>query len=366
MRALFVSSAYAAPESRAKLRALAGLGITVAAVVPEQAGAPAAGDDLGVRILPVPVSGPTGPRRAWDRRALRRAFSDFNPDLVQLEEEPWSRVATRVAALARRHPATLVQYTADTLSAPLGMVDRARRRRVLERVSGIAAANRIAADHVAALRPGIPVAVVPQLGIVPPASATGADAGTELALGFVGRLLPSKGLDLLLRALVHVHGEWTLTVIGTGPAQESLEALSASLGLASRVRWLGALPRPDVARVWPEIGCLVLPARTVPGLVDSTGRVALEAMAQGIPAVVTASGALPEVVGEGGVVVPENDEAALRTAIQRLHDEPVERAALAAAARRRVLSHYAPDAVARRTLDLWEAARAVPAAASPR
>jgi glycosyltransferase involved in cell wall biosynthesis len=364
MRTLFVATAYAAADARAKLRALVGMGHAVAAVVPEGAGA-ASADDGNVRLFPIPVRGAPGPRLAWDSRALERAFADAAPELVQVEEEPWTSVATRSAALAGRHGATLVQYTAETHPEGLPLLGRTRRAAIFRRASGIATASGIAADQVRALRPDVPVAVVPQLGVTPPPPAEPRAAGA-LSLGFVGRLVPSKGVDLLLRALLHVHGDWTLTVIGTGPEQEALEELSARLGLASQVRWLGALPAKQLGQVWPEIECLVLPARTVPGLVEATGRVVVDAMSRGIPAVVSASGALPETVAEGGLVVPEDDEAALRDTLQRLHDEPATRAALGAAARRRVLAEYAPDAVARRTAALWEAAVAARAATGGR
>ena len=360
MRILFVANAYAVPEARAKLRALAGMGHTVSAIVPEGGGA-ASADDGGVRLFPVPVRGAPGSRQSWDARGLKRAFADAAPELVQVEEEPWTSVAARSAALARRHGATLVQYTAETLPEPLPLLARTRRAAILRRASAVAAANGIAADHVRTLRPDVPIAVVPQLGVTPPPPAAPRAPG-PLALGFVGRLLPSKGVDLLLRALLHVHGDWTLTVVGTGPEQQALEELSARLGLASQVRWLGALPARQLGQVWPEIGCLVLPARTVPGSVEATGRVVIDAMSRGIPAVVSASGALPETVAEGGLVVPEDDEPALRDTLQRLHDDPATLAALGAAARRRVLAEYAPDAVARRTVALWDAAAAARAA----
>lgn len=362
MRTLFVSSAYASAEARSKLRALAGLGHTIAAAIPEQPGTPASAEDSGVRLMRVPVRGDPGPRQTWDGRGLQRAFADFAPELVQLEEEPWTGVAARIAALARRHGAALIQYTADTLSEPLSLLDRQRRGRVIARVTAIAAANEIAAGHARALRADVRVAVVPQLAVTPPAAVSAREHGA-LALGFVGRLVPPKGVDLLLRALVRLHGDWSLTVVGTGPAQVALEDLSARLGVASHVRWLGALPRAALDAVWPEIDCLVLPARTVPGQVEVTGRTVLEAMGRGIPAVVSASGALPETVGDGGFVVPEDDEAALRDTLQRLHDEPELRTALGAAARRRVLMHYAPEAVARRTVELWDLAVAARPAA---
>lgn len=354
MRALFVSHAYAAPEARAKLRALAGLGYTVAAAVPERPGT-AAGDDQGVRLLPVPVRGEVGAAQVWDPRALRRVIDDFAPEIVQLEEEPWTPAAAATVAALRRHRVTLVQHTADTAGEPLALRERARRARTLRRADAIAAANGIAAERAAGLRPGVPVAVLPQLGVVPPPAPPPREI-RDLALGFVGRLVRAKALDLLIGALAQVHGDWTLTVVGTGPEQEALEAQAARLALAARIRWAGALPRSELAHLWPALEVLVLPARTVPGHVETTGQIVLEGMGHGVPAVVTRSGALPEVVGDTGLVVPEDDPAELAAALQHLHDQPARRLELGAEARRRVLAEYAPDAVARRTIELWHAA----------
>lgn len=361
MRTLFVASAYAAADARAKLRALAGLGHTVGAAIPERAGADAGADDLGVHLFPIPVRGSPG-RRVWDSRALRRAVSGFGPDLVQIEEEPWTRAAGGAAAIAKRQRVPTVQYTSGAASGSLTLVERRRQGRTLGRAAAIAAANEPAATQARAIRPDAPIVILPQLGIAAPPPRGDREPG-DLALGFVGRLLPSKGVDVLLRALVHVHGDWSLTVVGTGPSQEPLEGLSASLGIASRIHWLGALPPRDLATIWTRLACLVLPARTVPGEAAATGRVVLEAMARGIPAVVSDSGALPETVADTGIVVPESDEEALRAALQQLHDDAPHRAALGAAARRRVLGHYAPDAVARRTIELWDATLAGRAAA---
>ncbi|HEV8177003.1 MAG TPA: glycosyltransferase, partial [Gemmatimonadales bacterium] len=102
MRAVVISHLYADPANRAKLRALAGLGVTVSAVVPERwitsdgmSQSTKAGDDSGVQVTPVPVRGPlTAPAQLqWHGAALRRAINDFRPDLVHVEEEPWSQPA---------------------------------------------------------------------------------------------------------------------------------------------------------------------------------------------------------------------------------------------------------------------------------
>jgi len=70
---------------------------------------------------------------------------------------------------------------------------------------------------------------------------------TGLAIGFVGRLIPEKGLDLLFRAAVKLVGRWTITVVGTGPAQEELEGLAEQLRDSDELRPLaGAAPAAEL------------------------------------------------------------------------------------------------------------------------
>jgi glycosyltransferase involved in cell wall biosynthesis len=361
MRAVFISHAYVTRHSRGKLRALAGLGCTVAVAVPDRwtdrggAGRIDAQweDDGGIRVVPVSVRGDLSapPALRWDGRALRRLLKDFRPDLIQIEEEPWSRAAARVAAEARRLRIPCVVFTWSSLPRPLTVAERLRRARVYKSVAGVIAGNRLADALVARVRPQLPRVVIPQIGVAAPSSAS--TAGGPLAIGFVGRLVPEKGLDTLFRACVKLLGDWTLDVVGTGPAQVELESLAERLGIAARVTWHGALPRPERAAVQARLGCLVMPSRATRDWVETHGGPAIEAMAQGIPVVVSDTGALRELVGEGGLVVPEDDVTALAAALQRLVDDPSDRADLGAEGRRRVIGHFSNEALARRLLEFW-------------
>src|SRR4029078_11523637 len=130
------------------------------------------------------------------------------------------------------------------------------------------------------------------------------------------------------------------TVVGTGPAQEELEGLAERLGIAGRVTWRGALPRSAGGEVWPQLDVVVIPSRTTPRWIEVMPRAALEAMAHGIAVIGSAAGAIPESIGAAGIVVPEEDVAALAEVLQRLHDQPEEVRRLGAAGRRRVIDSY--------------------------
>src|SRR5206468_12589367 len=98
--------------------------------------------------------------------------------------------------------------------------------------------------------PSLPIAVIPELGAL--ASHEPQHVPHEgLAIGFVGRLVPQKGLDTLLQALARQRGaKWRLTNVGDGPERERLEHLARELRLAARVRWTGGLPAEQVANLW--------------------------------------------------------------------------------------------------------------------
>jgi glycosyltransferase involved in cell wall biosynthesis len=194
---------------------------------------------------------------------------------------------------------------------------------------------------------------MPQTGTTPPLDLT-LDRRETLAIGFVGRLVPEKGLDLLFRASVKLAGRWHLTVVGSGPAQEELEALAERLGIAARVTWLGALPSAELVQLWPTLDCLVIPSRTTARWVETFHLPLVQAMGYGVTIVGADSGALPELIDTAGLVVPEDDVPALTAALQHLNDSPRERERFGREGRLRVISEYTDDAVARRTLEFWE------------
>jgi glycosyltransferase involved in cell wall biosynthesis len=355
VRVVVVSRAYADPGQRGKLRALAGLGCTLAAAVPASWRAHPEdrerdaefGDDAGVRIYPVPVEG-----ARWDRRSLTRLLSEFRPDLVQLEEEPWSPVASIIARAARPYGFRLVTFSAQSLPRPLPLLARFRRARTVRTASAAIGANHMAAKLLTGGRPDLPQAVIPQVGVLPPLLPR-EEPRSGFAIGFVGRLVPERGLDVLLRACIRLRGFWTLHVVGSGPSQEELEALAERLGLAARVTWHGALAQAALEPVWAILDCLVQPARTTPNWVEARGRTALEAMAHGIPVIGSRSGALPELLEGVGRVVPEDDVDALAAELQAWLDDPAERRRLGVESRRRVLAEFTDESLAARTVKFW-------------
>jgi glycosyltransferase involved in cell wall biosynthesis len=96
------------------------------------------------------------------------------------------------------------------------------------------------------------------------------------------------------------------------------------------------------------------PSLTTPRWKEQFGRMLVEAMACGVPVIGSDSGEIPNVIGDAGLVVPEGDSVALRTAIARLRDDATERQRLAERGRARVLVLFTQEAVARRTHAVYQ------------
>lgn len=348
MRAVILSHEYADPAHRGKLKALAGLGCAITAAVPGGTG----GSDGPVRIASIRAgSDRAAPeRQPWSRRGLTTLLRDLRPDLVQIESEPQSRAAAAATAVAHRLGIPTLAFSWESLARDHPLFARRRRRLVLARASGVIGGNSLATGLLRATAPEARHATIPQFGLtVPPLQEPRNAPG--LVIGFIGRLVPERGVEFLLRACNHVMGAWSVAILGTGPAQEDLEALAQRLGQASRLRWLGGAGRDAIDQFWTEIDVLVVPSRATRSWVERHHPLLLEAMARAIPVVTTDTGALPELVGDAGIVV--SDAESMGLALQQLLADPAERQRLGLAARQRVLRHYADSAIAKRTLEFW-------------
>jgi glycosyltransferase involved in cell wall biosynthesis len=131
---------------------------------------------------------------------------------------------------------------------------------------------------------------------------------------FVGRLVATKGVPYILEAMKQV--DTHLVICGDGPSRHSLERLAARLGVENKVTFEGRVSEERKADLFA--GCKML---VMPSLFESLGLAAAEAMSYGKPVIGSTSGGLPEVVGNGGLVVPPRDAVKLAEAMRRLLDD---------------------------------------------
>jgi len=168
---------------------------------------------------------------------------------------------------------------------------------------------------------------------------------------FVGRLVPYKGVDVLLDAMRSISA--ALVLVGDGPLRQELQRKAESAGIADRVRFAGEVTAEELAALYRACELVVLPSVTRQ---EAFGVVQIEAMARGKPVVSTRVGTGVDWVnldGETGLVVPPGDAAALGAAIDRLLRDPVERQTMGAAGQERARSVFAVDGMVNSILSLY-------------
>jgi glycosyltransferase involved in cell wall biosynthesis len=167
---------------------------------------------------------------------------------------------------------------------------------------------------------------------------------------FVGRLLPHKGPDVLLEAAAP---EWEVVLFGRSYDQRYLDDLKR-LAAGKRVSFLLSASDAELENAYADAAVVVVASvatdrygRTTT-VTELLGLVAIEAMARGIPVVASRVASLPEIVVDSvtGMLVPPGDAPALRDAVHSLLADPVRRATMGQAARRRVAEHFTWSAAA--------------------
>lgn len=179
--------------------------------------------------------------------------------------------------------------------------------------------------------------------------------GNRSVVGVVGRLRWEKGQGVLLEAMAEVISRTPTTlllVVGDGSDREVLQCQAEQLGIADNLRWLGKQSADEVFRLYS-----IMDLVAVPSIFEGFGLVAAEAMAAGLPVVASDVDGLAEVVadGETGLLVPQQDTAALAAALIELLESPEKAAEMGFKGRHRVEKCFSLQRFSECTLAAYEA-----------
>lgn len=287
---------------------------------------------------------------------LGRLMQQVRPHLVHIDEEPYNLATAHALWLARRAGARCLFFSWQNIRRRYPLPFRLLERYVLGGVDYGLVGNREAVQVWRAKGYRGPLAVIPQFGVDPqlfcPAAGHSA-TGRGFVVGYVGRLVEEKGVDLLLEALAGLEGTWRAYVQGSGPAGDALRALARRLGVADRITFEGWIPSEQMPAYYRQLDAVVLPSRTRPNWKEQFGRVLVEAMACGVPVVGSDSGEIPHVVADAGLIFAEGRADLLRQHLAHLMRNAELRADLARRGRERVLANYTQAQVARETYQVY-------------
>lgn len=287
---------------------------------------------------------------------LPQILRDVQPDIIHIDEEPYNFCTWHILWWAQRivPKAKTVFFSWQNIARQYPFPFSTGEAWTLRHVNAAIMGTQSAADVWCAKGYRGKFKVIPQFGIDPDAfKPTDRVPNPEPVVGYIGRLVPEKGVDLLLRALAKLHKQWRLYLVGQGPERESLERLASDLRIRERVWFAGQRPSTQMATMYPQLDVLVIPSRTRPTWKEQFGRVIVEAMACGVPVIGSDSAAIPDVIGQAGLVFPEDDVDLLTEALDRLLSSPTVRADLAARGRRHVLENYTQSRIASLTVDMY-------------
>ena len=184
----------------------------------------------------------------------------------------------------------------------------------------------------------------------------------DVVLVSIGRVVPKKGFDVLIRALptiMRTHPGTHILIGGDGPQRENLMHLAADLGVSDHVHLPGIIPWDRVPSFLATGDLFVLPSvRDSAGNMDGLPTALIEALGLGKPVVASRLGGVPLVVqdGKNGLLCGPGDPGALAEAIVRLLNDPVQRKRLGQAARAAIEQDFTWAKVVQRLGLLFESA----------
>lgn len=296
-------------------------------------------------------------------RGLRRALS-AGADVVHAWEEPYVHAGMQIA---RSSPpsARVVFATFQNISKHYPWPFSAFERASIRRASGWIAFGHRVVDALGDREgyDGKPMRVIPP-GVDVERFRPDPEAGAAiraqigwsdhaLVVGYLGRFEPQKGVTDLIAALERARAPWHALFVGGGSLQRDIEAFGAAH--PGRVHVAGGVPHSDVPRWLNAMTILCAPSRTTAAWREQFGRMLIEAMACGVPTLVSDSGEMPAVVHDAGRVLPERDPVPWATSIDNHLRDARTLAALSKRGVERARAYFAWPVVAKRHLDFFDA-----------
>ena len=289
---------------------------------------------------------------------LAQELKRSRPDVFHIDEEPYNLATWLAVRATSRSPLRTLFFSWQNINRNYPPPFRWMEREVLNKVDAAIAGSEEAMHVWRGKGFAKTMAVIPQFGVdevaffphpqpLPP-------GGRGVVVGFAGRLVREKGVDVLLRAIVQVPDAKAI-IAGDGPEEKTLREMAAQLNIADRVEWRGAMRSTEMPAFYRECDALAVPSRTLPNWKEQFGRVIIEAMACGVPVIGARCGEIPHLIGDAGLLFDEDDVDALATHIRSLSEQPALQSELAQLGHERVLARYTMKHIADQTVDFYRA-----------
>ncbi|MFT2008809.1 glycosyltransferase [Pontibacter sp. 13R65] len=290
-------------------------------------------------------------------RGLSHYLRELRPDIIHIDEEPYSIVTAQVLRIAKKYGAKTICFTWQNIYKKYPFPFKQLEHYVYNNIDAIIAGNREAITVLRQKGYSKMIEVIPQFGVdmstfYPREENRRQQSGKfKLYLGYVGRIVEEKGLIIVLEALrklPKVH----FTIVGTGPLESKLKNKVMNWGLSAQISFAGGVSSLEVADVISSFDALILPSVTQANWKEQFGRVLPEAMACKVAVIGSNSGEIPHVIGDAGLVFKERNVAECKACIEKLLDKSTLEA-YQDAGRSRALAFFTQESIVSQTLNVY-------------
>lgn len=288
---------------------------------------------------------------------LKSLIKNISPEVIYLEEEPWSVVAWQTLRLARIINAKVVFFTWENIWRRYKAISESILKYVLRNSIAAVAGNKDAEMILQKRGFNKPVVILPQYGVDVEIFKKRNDIPVKVAcmkkpvIGYIGRLEYEKGIHILLEAVSKIQQSCSVVIIGNGTYKEHLVSLTKALKINNRVKFIDSIPNEEIPNYLSGMDVLVLPSLTTPEWKEQFGRVLIEAMACEVPVIGSDSGAIPEVIGDAGLIYKENDLNDLSQKLDRILFSNQKLLTNVYKGRQKVKEQYSNQVVAKKLFD---------------
>jgi glycosyltransferase involved in cell wall biosynthesis len=288
---------------------------------------------------------------------LNRAIQEFKPQIVHIDEEPYNLASWQALSYAKRIQAKTVFFSWQNIKRDYPFPFSWGERWALKQADALIVGTDSAGEVWRQKGYKGSLYTLPQFGtdtalFSPPEDVL--PRREAFTIGYIGRLVEEKGVHLLLQAVAKLQGHWHLKILGGGPMRDDLIQQATQLGIRDNVEFLAQIPSTEIPAFYHTLDVMVLPSLTWPNWKEQFGRVLVEAMASGVPVIGSDSGAIPSVIGDAGIIVPEGDINALTENLHQLQTDFSLSAHFSMLGRERALSHFTHEHIAQQTVKVYQ------------
>lgn len=290
---------------------------------------------------------------------------EFKPDIIHIDEEPWSLSALQFALSGEKIGAKILFRSSQNIfkqhPLPFSIFER-----IVFRISSCAVVRSEEIKKILRKK-----GYLKRIFVIPHAVERKRFCSRDtsvlrekldlnsLVVGYVGRLTEEKGVADFVQSLSMLsrkNMKFQSLIVGSGSYEEKMKRLVESLGLDDLIKMLPAVLHNEIFEYYNCMDILVVPSRTTKSWKEPFGRVLIEAMACGVPVIGSSSGEIPNIIRKtgGGLIFQEKNIKDLAAKICELLEDEKKRKEFGRRGREKVIQLYSNEVVARQFYEVYK------------